>query len=457
MAPRALAPRVAVKKGSQRDCQTERPFSRESSVASDGGGLADAAVRCVEDAEEGDVVVRGDEEGDVGEDVLDLAPVVEGLRADHAVGDFAVAEGQFELAGLAVGAEEDGEVLPLAAVGGFFPEHFVGDEVGLLVIAGHGDDADVFADATGGAEDFFAAAGVVPDEGVRGVEDGLGGAVVFLEADDLGIGEEFLELQDVGDFRAAPAVDGLVVIADDADVVGRADELLEEAHLEGVRVLELIDGDAGVDFPEVVADIGVLAEDLLGEEEEVVEVDGVLGAEFVLVGDGELGEEIILKIGDIDAFVFRLGDLGEDGLGFDLLVGAAFADEELFHDSDLIRIGRDGKILLVAQPVYTATKKADAEGVEGADGHLFGGVLGDHAADALLHLGGGLVGEGDGEDFRRRDFPLQHVGDAAGDGAGLPGAGAGQDHDRAIEIGDRLALGVVEGFECEVVCHERGD
>jgi len=79
----------------------------------------------------------------------------------------------------------------------------------------------------------------------------------------------------------------LIIIADHADMVRRADELLEQAHLEGVGVLELIDGDAGVEFAEMVTDIGVLAQDLLGEEQEVVEIDRVLGAEFVLIRDGE--------------------------------------------------------------------------------------------------------------------------------------------------------------------------
>ncbi len=289
------------------------------------------------------------------------------------------------------------------------------------------------------------------------MEDGLGGAVVFLQADDFRVGEEFFKLQDVGDFRAAPAVDGLVVIAYHADVVGRADELLEEAHLEGVRVLELIYGDSSIKFAEVLADIGVLAENLLGEEEEVVEIHGVLGAELVLVADGELGEKVVLQIGDIDSFVFRFGNFRKDVLGFDFLIGAAHADEKLFHDAHLVGVGGDGEILFVAELVYAPAQEAHAEGVEGADRHLVGCVLGYHAADTVFHLGGGLVGEGDGEDFRRIHLPLQHVGDTAGDGAGFSGSGTGQDHYGAIEIGDRLALGVVEGFECEVVCHGRGD
>ncbi len=270
----------------------------------DGGGLSDASVRCVEDAEEGDVGIGRGEELCVGEDVADFAAVVEALCADHAVGDFSFAEGEFEFAALAVGAEEDGEVLPFAADGAFFDEEFFGDEFGFLVIAGHGDDADGIAAFAGGAEDFFAATDVVANEAVGGVEDGVGRAVVFLEADDLGIGEEFLELEDVCDFGAAPAVDGLVVIADDADVIGRADELLEELHLECVGVLELVDGDALEALAEDFPDVGVFAEEAFGEEEEVVEVDGVLCAEFVLIGGGEGGEVVVFHGGGVVAFVF---------------------------------------------------------------------------------------------------------------------------------------------------------
>src|SRR5262249_28728457 len=51
-----------------------------------------------------------------------------------------------------------------------------------------------------------------------GAEDVLGGAVVAFEPDDLGAREILLEAQDVVDLGAAPAVDGLVVVADAADI-----------------------------------------------------------------------------------------------------------------------------------------------------------------------------------------------------------------------------------------------
>ena len=59
---------------------------------------------------------------------------------------------------------------------------------------------------------------VVGDDGVGGVEDGLGGAVVLVEHDHLGVGIVLLELQDVADVGAAPGVDALVGVADHAEV-----------------------------------------------------------------------------------------------------------------------------------------------------------------------------------------------------------------------------------------------
>ena len=63
---------------------------------------------------------------------------------------------------------------------------------------------------------------VVRDHGDGACEDRLRRAVVALERDDLGRGEVVLEVEDVADLGAAPAVDRLVVVADDAEVAALA-------------------------------------------------------------------------------------------------------------------------------------------------------------------------------------------------------------------------------------------
>src|SRR5207237_8381624 len=68
-----------------------------------------------------------------------------------------------------------------------------------------------------GAQRLAEPALVVRNEMGSGGENMSRGAVVALEANDPGAGEIVLETQDVVDLRAAPAVDGLIVVAHAAD------------------------------------------------------------------------------------------------------------------------------------------------------------------------------------------------------------------------------------------------
>ena len=69
-------------------------------------------------------------------------------------------------------------------------------------------------------------------------------------------------------------------------------------------------------------------------------------------------------------------------------------------------------------------------------------------ADALLHLAGRLVGEGDGEDLAGPGLAgRQDMGEARGQHARLAGAGAGQHQQRAIDRLDRGALLGVQALE----------
>jgi len=79
------------------------------------------------------------------------------------------------------------------------------------------------------------------DDGMRGVEDRLRRAVVLVEDDDAGVGEIVLEVEDVANVGAAPGVNGLVRVADDADVAVVRRPLLGEDVLGDIGVLELVD------------------------------------------------------------------------------------------------------------------------------------------------------------------------------------------------------------------------
>ncbi len=79
-------------------------------------------------------------------------------------------------------------------------------------------DGDLLAVDILGAQRLAEPAFIVRDQMRGRGEDVAGGAVVALEADDLGAGKIVVEAQDVVDLGAAPAIDRLVVVADAADV-----------------------------------------------------------------------------------------------------------------------------------------------------------------------------------------------------------------------------------------------
>jgi hypothetical protein len=85
--------------------------------------------------------------------------------------------------------------------------------------------------------------------------------------------------------------------------------------------------------------------------------------------------------------------------------------------------------------------------MEGRHGEPVPGAALDQPPDAFLHLARGLVGEGQRADGARRQPALaDQVGDLAGDDAGLAGAGAGNDQQRAADVAHGLALAWVQSF-----------
>jgi hypothetical protein len=82
--------------------------------------------------------------------------------------------------------------------------------------------------------------------------------------------------------------------------------------------------------------------------------------------------------------------------------------------------------------------------VERHDPHVLGDRRADQVPNALTHLVGGLVREGDGEDVARPDAGAQQMRYAVGDDARLARTGAGDDQDGSFRGHHRFALDRIE-------------
>ena len=127
--------------------------------------------------------------------------------------------------------------------------------------------------------------------------------------------------------------------------------------------------------------------------------------------------------------------------------------QRLLDDGELVGRIVDDEIARQADRRRLAAQQPRAERVKRRHPHA-AAVGAEQRLDARAHLFRGLVREGDGENFVRLGVAVaDEVGDAAGDDAGLAGAGAGEDQQRPFDVQNRFAL---FGIEVSRNCMCRG-
>ena len=293
---------------------------------------------------------------------------------------------------------------------------------------------------------------VVADDRRGGIEDLGGGPVVLLQLDDAGVRVVLLELEDVADVGAPPPVDGLVVVADHAEVPVALRQQAQQPVLDAIGVLVLVDEDV----TEAILILGehgrMVAEEHDRAHEQIVEVQGAALVEPALVGEVQPGEHFVadgLRARGhgrgIHELVLGAADLREHSGGRELpLVHVQRADHLAHHRPLVVRVvdqepgvDADGRAGPAEHPA--------ADRVERPHPHGAGDGRADQPLHASAHLAGGLVREGDGQDPLRGHAPVANQRrDAKRQHPRLAGAGAGEDQERPVAVVDRLPLGGVE-------------
>jgi hypothetical protein len=145
-------------------------------------------------------------------------------------------------------------------------------------------------------------------------------------------------------------------------------------------------------------------------QQQVAEIAGVQRLQPVLVGGVELaalavGEGAGVALGDVGLGsrprFFQPSIIPANWRAGQRFSSMPFGLDQLLDQPDLVVGVEDGEVRAQPDQLGMAAQQACADRVEGAEpGHALDAAP-TRSADALLHLAGGLVGEGHGQDLAR--------------------------------------------------------
>ena len=187
-----------------------------------------------------------------------------------------------------------------------------------------------------------------------GIKNGLRGAIIFLETNNLGIGEIFGEAFQVSSARASPSVNGLVFIAYHADVLLSSGEQPHDFFLRVISILKFVNHQVLKPGVPGFANFAMLAQKLHGAQQQVVKIQGVGVSQHRFICAENCGDVFAVRVAR--SFRFRFHIVGGNAVIFgmaDLCADAAWRivfrrESQLIHGpfyrSFLVVVIVDGEI-----------------------------------------------------------------------------------------------------------------
>src|SRR5439155_17340920 len=243
---------------------------------------------------------------------LEAAPLLEG--------NLAIGELDLEIGRHVAGAKENGD---LAQPRSFLVklQNAIDDELGLLLLIARGDEPRRLSTTSLRPQVLSESLGGARDQRIGDAQDRLRRAVVLLERNHRRARKLPGEVENVPKVRAAKGVDTLRVVADDGNVPVRAAHAAEDACLEHVRILILVDEYVVVEPGNLLPQLGGRLEQQRPEKQQVIVIDEIsflLSPRVVGVDFGEILEVIDeLRVRVSNDVLDR--DLGVDVPGIDVL------------------------------------------------------------------------------------------------------------------------------------------
>lgn len=242
---------------------------------------------------------------------------------------------------------------------------------------------------------------------IGSLDDPLRRSIILLKLHDLAIFVIPLEIEDVLDIRAPPAVYPLPIVSHDADILRLRSEPLHDAVLSLIRILILIDQEILETVMEMLEHVRNL-EDIAHLREDIVEIEGIHRLQSLLIGIEDLRYLLFEKILHIesegfrvDSIVLRVADGVGDRAGSEFLRIQTFLFQNPSYEPELVILVDDREILLVSQTVDEHAQEIDPDRVECPDERKIEAPIridsfdipSEGLSDPLLHLFRCLIGE----------------------------------------------------------------
>ena len=205
------------------------------------GGLADASGRIVNDSPQGFLIVGVHGQSQIGNGILDLLTLVERKSAIYAVWKASALEFVFEGLTLTVGSIQNGNLTIVEILMANQVADIPRNDGSLLLVAIGFAEFDGLAQVLHALYVLVYLALIVVDDAVGRIHNGLRGAIVLLQFEELGSLISLLESEDIVDASASERIDALGIVANNADALAM---LCQQPHylvLGIVGVLILID------------------------------------------------------------------------------------------------------------------------------------------------------------------------------------------------------------------------
>ena len=220
-------------------------------------------------------------------------------------------------------------------------------------------------------------------------------------------GEIVEEALDVFHLRAAPAVDRLIVIANDHHFAGIPGQQADPGVLDVVGILEFVHQDVGKAFTVVLQDMRFVQPQLVGAQQQLGEIYQTGAIARFLIGLVDVLPGLLDRVTEAlnmmrtQPFVFLTVDVPHRLTRRPLLLIEIHRLDQAFQQTELVFAVEDLEILRQVSVHMVRAQQAVRQAVEGANPHA--ALAGAHQlGDTVAHLRRRLVGERHGHNRVRR-------------------------------------------------------